>query len=93
MQRDDVRFHSIFDLYPPEYRDDFLVLHDGIDVERFRRKTNLGWRVPRAISGRTLTPQARAVCVIEQLIGALFVAILIARLAGVYPSSRRSAGG
>lgn len=32
-----------------------------------------------------LTPQARAVCVIEQLIGALFVAILIARLAGVYP--------
>jgi len=40
-----------------------------------------------------LTPQARAVCVVEQLIGALFVAILIARLAGVYPPSRRSAGG
>ncbi len=37
-----------------------------------------------------LTPQARAVCMIEQLIGALFVAILIARLAGVYPPSRRS---
>lgn len=36
-----------------------------------------------------LTSQARAVCVIEQLIGALFVAILIARLAGVYPPSRR----
>jgi hypothetical protein len=29
--------------------------------------------------------QARAVCVVEQLVGALFVAILIARLAGVYP--------
>lgn len=39
-----------------------------------------------------LTPQARAVCVLEQLIGALFVAILIARLAGVYPPSRRGAG-
>ncbi len=39
-----------------------------------------------------LTPQARAVCVIEQLIGALFVAILIARLAGVYPPSRRGEG-
>jgi hypothetical protein len=39
-----------------------------------------------------LTPQARAVCVIEQLIGALFVAILIARLAGVYPPSRRRDG-
>ena len=36
-----------------------------------------------------LTPQARAVCVLEQLVGALFVAILIARLAGVYPPSRR----
>jgi len=32
--------------------------------------------------------QARAICVIEQLIGALFLAILIARLAGVYPPRR-----
>lgn len=32
-----------------------------------------------------LTRQARGVCMIEQLAGALFVAILIARLAGVYP--------
>jgi hypothetical protein len=32
--------------------------------------------------------QARAVCVVQQLIGALFLAILIARLAGVYPPSR-----
>ncbi len=32
-----------------------------------------------------LSPQARAVCVLEQVIGALFLAILIARLAGVYP--------
>ncbi len=32
-----------------------------------------------------LTRQARGVCMIEQIVGALFVAILIARLAGVYP--------
>lgn len=31
--------------------------------------------------------QARALCVFEQLTGALFLAILIARLAGVYPPS------
>jgi Ion channel len=36
-----------------------------------------------------LTRQARAVCVLEQLTGALFVAILIARLAGVYPPPGR----
>ncbi len=33
--------------------------------------------------------QARAICVLEQLTGALFLAILIARLAGVYPPARR----
>jgi ABC-type multidrug transport system fused ATPase/permease subunit len=32
-----------------------------------------------------LTRQARGICMIEQISGALFVAILIARLAGVYP--------
>lgn len=32
-----------------------------------------------------LTRPARGVCMIEQITGALFVAILIARLAGVYP--------
>jgi hypothetical protein len=32
-----------------------------------------------------LTRQARGICMIEQITGALFVAILIARLAGVYP--------
>ncbi len=35
-----------------------------------------------------LARQARAICVVEQVIGALFVAILIARLAGVYPPQR-----
>jgi hypothetical protein len=32
-----------------------------------------------------LTRQARGACMIEQITGALFIAILIARLAGVYP--------
>ena len=32
-----------------------------------------------------VTRQARGVCMVEQIGGALFVAILIARLAGVYP--------
>ena len=36
-----------------------------------------------------VTRQARAICVLEQLTGALFVAILIARLAGVYPPTGR----
>jgi len=33
--------------------------------------------------------QARSLCLVEQLTGALFLAILIARLAGVYPPVRR----
>jgi len=37
------------------------------------------------------TPEARAVCVLQQIVGILFVAILIARLAGVYPPSDREA--
>jgi len=32
--------------------------------------------------------QRRVVCVVQQLIGALFLALLIARLAGVYPPLR-----
>jgi hypothetical protein len=32
-----------------------------------------------------ITRQARGICMIEQVTGALFIAILIARLAGVYP--------
>ena len=35
---------------------------------------------------------ARGLCVLEQLVGALFLAILIARLAGVYPPPREDAG-
>jgi len=35
---------------------------------------------------------ARGLCVLEQLVGALFLAILIARLSGVYPPRREQAG-
>ena len=35
---------------------------------------------------------ARGLCVLEQLVGALFLAIMIARLAGVYPPRREDAG-
>jgi glycosyltransferase involved in cell wall biosynthesis len=49
------------DLYPPEYRDDFLVLHDGIDAERFRPKTVQGVPGSRTIAGQKLTPQAKVV--------------------------------
>ena len=34
--------------------------------------------------------QARALCIVQQLVGALFLAILIARLAGVYPPTLRN---
>ena len=37
-------------------------------------------------------PYARGLCVFEQLVGTLFLAILIARLAGVYPPRREDAG-
>ena len=39
-----------------------------------------------------LTRQARGVCMVEQITGALFLAILIARLAGVYPPLPRRRG-
>jgi hypothetical protein len=35
---------------------------------------------------------ARGLCVLEQLVGALFLAILIARLSGVYPPRREDTG-
>ena len=34
-------------------------------------------------------PVARMLCVLEQIIGVLFIAILIARLAGTYPPAER----
>ena len=39
-----------------------------------------------------LIRQVRGLCVIEQVLGALFLAVLIARLAGVYPPAERETG-
>ncbi len=44
------------DLYPPEYCGDFLVLHDGVNVDRFRRSS-----MPRSIAGRIVPAQMRLV--------------------------------
>ncbi len=42
-------------LYPPEYRDDFLVLHDGIDARAFRPRP----RPALTIGGRTIPTDAK----------------------------------
>lgn len=39
------------------------------------------------------TPQARALCNVEQIVGVLYLAVLIARLAGVYPPMPRQRNG
>jgi glycosyltransferase involved in cell wall biosynthesis len=59
------------DLYPKEYRDDFLVLHDGIAVERFERKPVADQKAPRTISGRTLTAETRVVTFVARSLGRL----------------------
>jgi glycosyltransferase involved in cell wall biosynthesis len=50
------------DLYPAEYRDSFLVLHEGVDTRRFqppgRRMTGGG---PRSIAGRAVPEGMRVV--------------------------------
>lgn len=54
-------------LFPAEYRDEFLVLHDGIDTRRFAR---LSWhavgRGPRSIAGRTIPDEMRVVSFIAR---------------------------
>ena len=50
------------DLFPSEYREQFLVLHDGIDTERFARSA---WHAaaagPRSIAGRVVADDVRIV--------------------------------
>jgi len=46
------------DLYPPEYRDDFLVLHDGVDTRRFKPRDPT---TPRLIGGREIPEGTRVV--------------------------------
>jgi glycosyltransferase involved in cell wall biosynthesis len=45
------------DLYPPEYRDDFVVVHDGVAIRNFRRPAER----PRVLAGRSLPKGTRVV--------------------------------
>jgi hypothetical protein len=76
--------YALIELY---YPGSFAGLGDArhLDLAEFRyfsytvlTSTGFGDIVPK-------TRQARAVCNLQQLVGGLYVAILIARLAGVYP--------
>src|SRR5262249_44648866 len=57
------------DLYPAEYRDDFLVLHDGIDTTRFR--PGPAREAPRNLVGRTLLPGVRVVTFVARALDRL----------------------
>jgi glycosyltransferase involved in cell wall biosynthesis len=50
------------DLFPPEYRDEFLVLHDGVDTRRFVRSSwHAAGALPRSIAGRNVPGDTRVV--------------------------------
>ncbi|HWE34973.1 MAG TPA: glycosyltransferase [Isosphaeraceae bacterium] len=51
------------DLYPPEYRDDFVVLHDGVDHRRFRPRPPGS---PRSVAGRAIPEGTRVVSFIAR---------------------------
>jgi glycosyltransferase involved in cell wall biosynthesis len=56
------------DLYPPEYRDDFLVQFDGIAVPREIRRARSG---ARTLFGRTVTPETRVVTFVSRTLDRL----------------------
>jgi Ion channel len=76
--------YALIDLFYPESFIGIGVAHasDLTDFLYFSytvlTSTGFGDIVPK-------TPQARAVCNVEQLVGALYIPILVARLVGVYP--------
>lgn len=82
--------YAIIDyLYPPS----FLVAGQPARLE-FYDGLYFSMTVLTSTGFGDITPlsrAARAICMVEQVTGALFVAILIARLAGVYPPPQRSA--
>ena len=51
------------DLFPAEYRDDFHVLHDGVDTRLFTPTRRSG---PRAVQGRTIPEGTRVVTFVAQ---------------------------
>ncbi|RUL84331.1 glycosyltransferase [Tautonia sociabilis] len=48
-------------LFPPEYRDDFFVQHDGVDLRRFRGEPRRAGSRSRAIAGRSVPEGALVV--------------------------------
>jgi glycosyltransferase involved in cell wall biosynthesis len=60
------------DLFPAEYRDSFLVQHDGIDTERFARSA---WHArgagPRTIAGRIIPNDTRVVSFVARSVDRL----------------------
>jgi glycosyltransferase involved in cell wall biosynthesis len=48
-------------LYPPEYREEFLVLHDGVNTRRFSRPEPGKQPALRMVAGRALAPDFRLV--------------------------------
>lgn len=49
------------DLYPPEYRGDFAVIPEGVDLRRFRSPAMRSGSAPRTINGRSVPRDARVV--------------------------------
>jgi glycosyltransferase involved in cell wall biosynthesis len=49
------------DLYPAEYRDDFLVLYDGVNSQRFQRAAAGAAGRVRLVAGRMLQPDVRLI--------------------------------
>ena len=55
------------DLYPPEYRDDFFVLHDGVDAKTF----SPGSVGSRSVAGKTIPEGAKVVTFISRCLDRL----------------------
>jgi hypothetical protein len=72
------------------YRNSFMIVGQSGDLV-YTDALYLSVTVLTSTGFGDITPlsrQARGVCMVEQICGALYVAILIARLAGVYPPLR-----
>ncbi len=55
-------------LFPAEYRDDFLVLHDGVDTRRFARSPwHAAGKGARTIAGRTIPDATRVVTFVARI--------------------------
>ena len=77
-------------LYPAEYRDSFLVLHDGVDTRRFTASSRPAGRSDsRSIAGRVIPGSTRVVTFVarslDRLRGLDRFLTLAERLAAVFP--------